>query len=691
MSSVSEWDGRAGQRQFAEELERRPSEVVFVTADAGGAEALRAWGLLAWARPSAWDGETLRLLARRDVVMIVHGPKANPEQARRDAEALAGVVRRVGVLVPRESPQHAPTRDLGEYVRRQRTIGLGSQVLLMEAQACLRGQVPRVEPVEAHEEWPPLRLGERPLVEPFPLDVLPNTVAELVTAVARDAGAPVDSAAVPALVAAGAAVGGNAGLVLKPGQCVFGTLHALNVGEPSIGGSWAMSAVIQALRELGGVPVAPAKDLVRWLDNPGRGLLVAREDATTWLADLSAPRKREGEPSADLWHHALRGVPGGAQKAPLLSFCGTVGPEVLGHFGRGPGRRRLGGWRGSELLDHMLVVLPDPVPTAYWSDEGVPKATTDAWFAALKWLRLHQPPGPPGDGLRCELVSFTEGAKAAWVAWYNARTDEFNAPGCDPSQRAAECQLREITPRLALIVHLLDVAFDPARKPGDPLPPLGVESLRKGLRLWSYFRAQQRRVRWVISGGAREPVAGAIVDWIRRTGRTHFSVSELTDALRWLRTRPDEPESALDALEACHAIRRRADAPRPPRSPGRKQSPIYDVHPALVGQNGGEAATMDSRGEPISDFSDISEPYSTTTAGMPLAVQDGEETAVTDQSEAPISDFSDISEPFSPTSTGARATLVVPRGGNAVPTDSRGAPISDISGDCWKEAGCRSP
>ncbi len=718
MSPVRVLDAQAGHKEFAEELERRSSEVVFVTADAGGAEALRGWGLLALARPSAWDGETLGLLARRDVAVIVHGPKANPEQAKRDAEALAGAVRRVGVLVPRESPQHAPTRDLGEYVRRQRTIGLGSQVLLMEAQANLRGQVPRVEPEEVQDEWPPLRLGERPLVEPFPLDVLPDTVAEFVAAVARDAGAPVDSAAVPALVAAGAAIGGNAALAMKPGHCVYGTLHALNVGEPSDGGSRAMYAAIQALRELGGVPVATEQDLVRWLDNPGRGLLVAREDATTWLSDLSAPRKREGEPSADLWHHALRGVPGGARKTPLLSFCGSVAPEVLGQFGRGPGRGRLGGSRGSELLDHMLVVLPDPVPTAYWSDESVPKATTDAWFAALKWLRLHQPAGPPGDGLRCELIAFTEDAKAAWVAWYNARTDEFNAPGCDPLQRAAECQLRDITARLALIVHLLDVAFDRARKPGDPLPPLGVESLRKGLRLWSYFRAQQRRVRWEIGGGTREPVAGAIVDWIRRTGRTHFSVSELTDALRWLRARPDEPESALEALEAYHAIRRRADAPRPAGSAGRKHSPIYDVHPALVGQKGGDAATTERRREPISDFSDISEPFSSAstglgpsrdrqntdvaavtdrreepisdfsdisepfspgTTGTRLAVQNGEKAAAAVRREEPISDFSDISESFSPATTGVRPVLAVPGGGAAVAPDRRGEPLSDTS------------
>ncbi len=693
MSPVTVLDGRTGQREFAEELERRPSEVVFVTADAGGAEALRAWGLLALARPSAWDGATLGLLARRDVVVIAHGPEANQEQARRDAEALAGVVRRVGVLVPRESPQHTPTRDLAEYVRRQRTIGLGSQVLLMEAQTCLRAQVPRVEPEEVQDEWPPLRLGERPPVEPFPLDVLPETVAEFVAAVARESGAPVDSVAVPALVAAGAALGGNAALVLRPGQCVYGTLHALNVGEPSHGGSRAMYAAIQALRELGGVPVATEKELVRWLDNPGRGLLVARDDATTWLANLSAPRKREGEPSADLWHHALRGVPGGARKTPLLSFCGSVAPEVLDQFGRGPGRGRLGGCRGSELLDHMLVVLPDPVPIPYWSDETIPKATTAAWFAALKRLRLHQPAGPPGEGLRCERIAFTEDAKTAWVAWYNARTDEFNAPGCDPSQRAAECQLRDITARLALIVHLLDVVFDPECRPGDPLPPLGVESLRNGLRLWSYFRAQQRRVRWVIAGRTREPVAGAIVDWIRRTGRTHFSVSELTDALRWLRTRPDEPESALEALEASHAIRRREDAPRPAGSAGRKHTPIYDVHPALVGQKCGDAAMTERRGEPISDFSDISEPFSSASTGLgpARAGRNGGAAAVTDRREERISDFSDISEPFSPASAGVRPARAVPRGADAVATDRCGKPISDRSGESRNETRGRSP
>ncbi|MDR3633526.1 MAG: DUF3987 domain-containing protein [Isosphaeraceae bacterium] len=612
MAPTSLVDGRVGLTELAAELARREREVVFVTADAGGADALRGWGLLAVARPDDWDGATLKLMTGRDVVVVQHGQAADPARAERDALVLAGVARRVGVLAPGESPQHGTTRNLHEYVRRQRTLGVSSQVLVSEALACLRAQPARVGPVEPEPEfeadWPPLRLGDLPPVEPFPLDVLPEGVARFVRAVAREAGAPVDFPALTALITAGAAIGYSAALRLKADEGVWPLLHALNVAEPSSGAALALKAVTEPLGDVdeGALADGSEKLLAYKLANDPRGLLVARKDATTWLETLCAPRKGRATAYADVWPEAVCSARDGVF-TPFLAFCGNLTPEALAAFGT-RGRAR-GGRAMSGVFEYLLFAFPDPALKPHWSDEGIPDAAANAWAGALARLRARRPGIAPGGEPEPQPVALSDGAKAEWVAWYNARSDEVNAPGYDPAERAVEVELRGAVARLALIVHLLHDACDTARRAKDRVPPVDVETLRGALRLGAYFQAQHRRVRWVVAGGAGEPVAGAILDWVRRTGRAHFSVSELTDALRWLPTRPGEPASALRALEQRHAVRRRPDVPRPDGRPGRMHSPTYDVHPGLV------TMTTRSRNDPlagqprgeISDFSEISE------------------------------------------------------------------------------------
>jgi hypothetical protein len=81
---------------------------------------------------------------------------------------------------------------------------------------------PAPGPDEEDDDWPALRLGEQPAVEPFPVEVFPTAVAEFIRSVAAAIGCPPDFVGLPLLVVAGAAIGRTVSLRLKKGYFAGG-------------------------------------------------------------------------------------------------------------------------------------------------------------------------------------------------------------------------------------------------------------------------------------------------------------------------------------------------------------------------------------------------------------------------------------------------------------------------------------
>ncbi|MDR3633626.1 MAG: hypothetical protein P4L84_07300, partial [Isosphaeraceae bacterium] len=149
--------------QFDDELWGRPEEVVLVTRTKAESAALRQWGALAIARPQTgwWCSASLQVLEDRDVVFVDADAASQFGWAADDVEALAGVVGRVGLLVPEGCRGEAPPGDLAVFVERERQQNKGPEELVREAQARLT-KLPEREPgAVADGDWPPLRRGER--------------------------------------------------------------------------------------------------------------------------------------------------------------------------------------------------------------------------------------------------------------------------------------------------------------------------------------------------------------------------------------------------------------------------------------------------------------------------------------------------------------------------------------------------
>ena len=217
--------------RFADELQRRADELVFITRDDEGAVALREWGLLAICRPDGgrWSLATLRPLTGRDVAIVNPEAWGDRTWAERDVQELTDTARRVGMVTPIGFEGKSPPRDLAEYVARQKALGFGLQGFVKEALGCLEDQMPRVAATRPPRSGGPFCFGASLAIGPFPVDVLPMPVAEFAREVAEAIGCLPDLVGLPILVVAGAAIGRSTSLMLKPGYFVSASLYGMNI------------------------------------------------------------------------------------------------------------------------------------------------------------------------------------------------------------------------------------------------------------------------------------------------------------------------------------------------------------------------------------------------------------------------------------------------------------------------------
>ncbi len=472
--------------------------------------------------------------------------------------------------------------------------------------------------------WGPLRLCTPPTGEPFPIDVFPLPVARLVTEGAHAIGCPPDFLGLPVLAVAGGVIGRSVSLMLKGGYFVGPTVYAACVGPPSDGKTPALKIVAAAVRAIDDVLAAEhAAEMERWranlIDPNGkpvkkppprpkprrieiddatmevipviladneRGLIMIRDELTAFLLGMNQFKRGKGNDRSNalkIWsgdkiikdrvghenHEPIR------CPHPMLSIVGGVVPDMLRELCDPKGRV-------DGFLDRFLVVFPEALPVADWSDTGIDDAVVEEWSEVVARLWMRQLTHKDGRSVP-NVAHFTPEGKARWEARYDAHIDAMNAPEFDQSMRGTYGKFREYAGRLALILACLDHAADPL---ADPLavPKVGPRQVENAWRLIGYFESHAKRVHHAIAqgpdgtGGGR--IMTAIVDWLRSGHRLTFTEHELRQARRWMQD--DDVADALAYLENVNAIRPPARPQQPGPKGGRPPSTSYEVHPLLL-------------------------------------------------------------------------------------------------------------
>jgi hypothetical protein len=478
-----------------------------------------------------------------------------------------------------------------------------------------------------------LRLGELPDVEPFPDVVLPDAVGDFVRVVAASIGCPVDFVALPVLVVAGAAIGRSATLLLKPGYFAGASLYGMNVGGPSSGKSPAQDEATAPLRRIDQelhdkyaalkeafdtendaqsnlprgqpkppAPVKPALEsavledctveaIAPILNRSPRGILVARDEGSAWVTSLNQYKSGRGS-DRQFWLSALYNKPVRVDRKghpdlvpirvphPFVSFVGGMPPDTLNDL-------REHGGRSDGFLERILFAFPDPSPRRYWSDDGVPDKDRETWDGIVTRLgSFPMAASEPGKPDHPHVFRFADDAKAVYVEWYNAHVDEVNDPSYDMGELAPEGKLCDFVGRLALILQMMHLACDPLPGERPWSPVVSKWAVAGAVKLWSYFRGHHRRARAYLAGiGLGNAPRGArlVLTWLRNhPDRTRFSERDLS--LAFPPSRGYSPAMIADGLfwlRERNAVRPEPPVDRAPGTPGRKPSPVWEVHPKL--------------------------------------------------------------------------------------------------------------
>jgi hypothetical protein len=179
------------------------------------------------------------------------------------------------------------------------------------------------------------------------------------------------------------------------------------------------------------------------------------------------------------------------------------------------------------------------------------------------------------------VVTMTPEARREWAAWCQAHYAEQEADDFPDSLEGPWGKLEAYAARLALILHLMDLACDPTRSAGDP-PELPRRIIADAARLVAYFKAHAHRVHSAMGGKANDggEDVRAVVRWVLRNELAQFSER---DTGRNFDRFKDDSAALADVLGwmTRHNLIRPRQEPEADSKPGRKRSPSFEVNPVL--------------------------------------------------------------------------------------------------------------
>jgi hypothetical protein len=263
--------------------------------------------------------------------------------------------------------------------------------------------------------------------------------------------------------------------------------------EPRLSQLYTTDATIEALGDL-------------LHDNP-RGILVTRDELSGWALAMNEYKRRGADRQhwLALWSGAALMVNRRSRSRPLyvehpfVSVVGGIQPDVLGELCDERGRN-------DGFVHRLLFVYPDRMRRAWTDAEIADEAYTPVrkLFDAL-YAR---------DGAEPCVVSFTSAARDLWREIMNALYAEAEALDFPDALRGPWAKLEGYIARLALVVHLMRVAFDSTLH----AERCDETSLGAAADIADYLKSHLRRVYARLIARPEDTRLLRIVAWIRDHG-----------------------------------------------------------------------------------------------------------------------------------------------------------------------------
>ena len=398
---------------------------------------------------------------------------------------------------------------------------------------------------------------------PFPLDVLPKKMRDIVTEANAVLGFPKDYLAMSMLTAMAATIGNTHKVEHMDGWQEYCILFVALVGRPGANKSHPLSFAMQplidfdaeqsaifneAMKRYGAAMELPPKERAangydtnpaeprrirftlqdvtpeavhRILSENPRGLCLYADELAAWFKNFN--RYNNGSES-EFWmsvfnHKVAMSDRKSSQSGvfianPFLCVIGTIQPKVLGELAAG--NRNANGF-----MERFLFVVPDDQSKVKWSSERKTPSfdIVAAWREVIFKLTDIVPATDTNGNVIPENVLFAPEAFDRLVKWQNDYTDKCNAEESD-TQTAIASKLEIYAVRFCLLLAVADWATGAKKKKA-----IDTAVVERSIRLTEYFRVTAAKVQGIIGEDGLTDVQLAVMSELPDTFTTAEGVA----------------------------------------------------------------------------------------------------------------------------------------------------------------------
>lgn len=370
---------------------------------------------------------------------------------------------------------------------------------------------------------------------PFPVEVFPKPIQEIITATNESLNFPIDFIGASILYAVSVSIGNTHRVEIMKGWQESAVLYLSIVGRAGTNKSHPISFALKPIehrdnlkfqkyqsekleydtvlaltkkeREQQGYnePVKPIWEqhlvtdftpeaLAEVHKFNKRGIGVYADELASWFKNFNRYNKGSEE---QFWLSVWSGKPIRINRKtsepiyiplPFISVIGTIQPGVLNELAE---NRTENGF-----LDRLLFVIPDDLKKEYWSETELNPSIVDNWQTIISNLLDVSITQDETNNPQPEILRFIPEAKQLLFEWQRELTDQSNKPE-NEAISGINAKIEMYAVRLALILQMVRYACNEGDKQA-----IGIEAVQGALKLVEYFKKTAIKVHSIVSNAS---------------------------------------------------------------------------------------------------------------------------------------------------------------------------------------------
>ena len=174
---------------------------------------------------------------------------------------------------------------------------------------------------------------------------------------------------------------------------------------------------------------------------------------------------------------------------PFISVAGTIQNGILNELAK-DSRTQNG------FIDRILFVIPDNVQKEYWSENDLPPNVTENWQRIVDELLNLRIELDDFENIKPSVLKFTPEAKSYLFDWQKLNTDQTNE-ATNEALSGIFSKMDMYVLRLALILELMRFACNESNKEA-----ISIDAIKGAVRLVEYFKNSAVKINSILSNGS---------------------------------------------------------------------------------------------------------------------------------------------------------------------------------------------